>query len=371
MSVWFRTFAAAVLTMVGCLVAPGAMPRAVQAQTPIILDVDLSHFADDHEALAMAAELHRRGRVRILGVTLVAGNDWMDQIVVDALRAVERQGLAGDVPVFRGAEQPLVHSQERFLRDKALYGAIYAGAWSLDNSVTPPPDGPVRSARLADGHAVDFLIDAVRAAPGQVTVLALGPLTNLAIAVRKAPDIVPLIGQVIYMGGAVQVPGNVTAAAEFNWWFDPEAAAIVLAAPMRHTVVPLDATDRILFRRSLYDRFVQAHPGDVMVTQFLKPKFAERLEREPAYTIPVWDALVPALLADPAVVAAERDYWIGVDAEAGPNYGRTIADPVEPGEQAGPYGTRRARVILRLNEPAFWDIYEDLMFVGIDEPERE
>ena len=366
MSSWFTAILAAAVAAGG--LGAGA---EVRAQTPIILDVDLSHFADDHEALAMAAELHRRGRVRILGVTLVTGNAWMDQIVVDALRAVERQGLAAEVPVFRGAEQPLVHSRERFVRDKALYGAIYAGAWSRENSVTPPPDGPARDARLAPRHAVDFIIDAVRQAPGRVIVLALGPLTNLALAIRKAPDIVPLIDQVIYMGGAIHVPGNVTAAAEFNWWFDPEAAAIVLAAPLSHTVVPLDATDRILFRRALYDRFVQAHAGDVMVTQFLRPKFAERLGGEPGYTIPVWDALVPAVLAEPAVVAEERDYWIGVDAEAGPNYGRTIADPVDPGETAGPYGTRRARVILKLNEPAFWDIYEDLMFVGAGEGERE
>ena len=86
-----------------------------------------------------------------------------------------------------------------------------------------------------------------------MTILAFGPLTNIALATREHPGIVPSIKQIICMGGALDVPGNTTASAEFNWWFDPEAAKTVLRLPIRHTVIPLDVTDTVKMDKALYD----------------------------------------------------------------------------------------------------------------------
>lgn len=102
--------------------------------------------------------------------------------------------------------------------------------------------------QVSDENAVGWLIDTIRANPDDVTILAVGPLTNIALAMRTDPGIVPLIKRVIYMGGAVEVPGNVRPAAELNCWFDPEASKIVARAPIEHVVVPADVTGRTFDR---------------------------------------------------------------------------------------------------------------------------
>ncbi len=338
------------------------------AQQKIILDTDLSHYSDDHEALVMLANLHEAGQIELLGVTLVAGNDWLAQLEVDALKALERLGLAAEIPVFLGAQQPLLHSQEKFQKhDRALYGAIYAGAWDRDQQVQPPPDGLAEQARAQSAHAVDFIIEAVRNNPGEITIAAIGPLTNLALAVRKAPDIVAGIKKIIYMGGAFFIWGNVTTAAEFNWWFDAEAAQIVLGEPIPHVIIPLDATDRILFDKSLYERFTGAQYADhFMVTQFLTPKFGEKMKENPGFQLPVWDALVAAYIAQPQLVRESEEYWVSIDVAHGPGYGRSLAAPVATEVSFmtafRPFSAQAAEVILSLDEEKFWQVYERLLF---------
>ena len=331
----------------------------------MILDADLNHFADDHEALVMMARLHQLNKVKLLGVTLVTGNHWMEQLEGDALKAVERMNLEDTIPVFRGADRPLMHNQALFEQEKKLYGSIYAGAFMQDrNKVTPPPDGPANSLKIEEEHAIDFIIRSVRANPGEVTIVAIGPLTNLALAFRKAPDIVPQIKKILYMGGAVHNQGNVTASAEFNWWFDAEAASIVLGEPVEHIIVPLDATDKILFTKSHYDKWTTGpHKDHFIITSVFKPKFESLFLENPDFAIPVWDTLVPAMIYDPEVVSKSAKYWVGVDPSRGANYGDTIAFPLISREHLNqPYGTREALVILEMNEERFWSIYEELVF---------
>lgn len=340
----------------------------LNAAEKIIIDSDLSHYSDDHEALVMLAGLHKQGRIKILGITLVTGNDWLPQLEVDTLKAVERLELADEVPVHRGAEEPLLHSQEKFQQhDRKLYGAIYAGAWDRERRVQLPPDGPPENAQIQPEHAVDFIIETIRNNPGEITIAALGPLTNLALVLRKAPDVVTRIGKIIYMGGAFSVWGNVTTAAEFNWWFDAEAASIVLSEPIRHIIIPLDATDRILFDKSLYDRFVLGqHRNHFMVTDFLAPKFSQKIKENPDYKLPVWDALVAAYIAQPQLVLEREDYWVGVDTNDGPDYGRSLATPAASDvsfmKSFRPFSSQQAEVILKLDNEKFWQVYEQLLF---------
>ena len=338
------------------------------AADKIIIDTDLSHFSDDHEALVMLAGLHKQRRIELLGITLVAGNDWVPQLEVDTLKALERLELANEIPVYRGAEKPLLHSQEKFQRyDRGLYSAIYAGAWDRDKQVQFPPDGPPENAQVQPGHAVDFIIETIRNNPGEITIAALGPLTNLALALRKAPDLVTRIGKIVYMGGAFFVWGNVTTAAEFNWWFDAEAASIVLSEPIRHIIIPLDATDRILFDKSLYERYALGEYRDhFMVTRFLAPKFEQQFDDNPAYKLPVWDALVAAYIAQPELVVERADYWVSININHGPEYGRSLAAPVASDvsfmRSFQPFSSQQAEVILKLDSEKFWQVYELLLF---------
>jgi inosine-uridine nucleoside N-ribohydrolase len=170
---------------------------------PVILDCDPGH--DDAFAILLAAR-----HFDLLGITTVAGNADIEKTTLNARRIVDLAGL--DVAIARGCAHPLVQA--------AVHATAIHGASGLDGYSFPPPRVPIH-----DGHAVDFLIDMVRARSG-ITLIATGPLTNLAVALLKAPDIRSRIHDISLMGGSVTV-GNMTPAAEFNIWFDPEAARVV------------------------------------------------------------------------------------------------------------------------------------------------
>ena len=336
---------------------------SVFAKDKIIIDVDLHHYTDDHEALIMLANLHKQNKLELLGVTLVAGNQWIEQIEHDTLKAVERLQLADELHVYKGADRPLIHNQDAFEHAKNMYGLYNTGAWTVEQKITLPPDGDPEKKEIHSTHALDFIIDQVRKHPNQITIAALGPLTNIALAIRKAPDISAKIKRIIYMGGAFFVSGNVTGSAEFNWWFDAEAAAIVLNEEIEHIIVPLDATDQLLFDKNLYDKMIKKHEAHINIETYLKPKFSKIFNDNPLFKIPVWDALVSAYLYDPTIVETETELLVGVDYAKGPNYGRSFSYPMVFDDKTRfPVGTKPAKVLLKFDEERFWDIYENLMF---------
>ena len=187
----------------------------------IILDCDPG--VDDALAIVFA---HGSPDLEIAGITTVAGNVTLDKTTSNALRI--REFLGAGWPVTAGCPGPL-------LRPAMTAGLIH-GADGLGAAVLPPPaSGP------EPGHATDFIIDTVRAAPGEVTLVATGPLTNIALALRREPELLNLVRDFRIMGGS-STRGNVTPAAEFNIAVDPEAAAIVFDAGWTVTMVGLDVT---------------------------------------------------------------------------------------------------------------------------------
>ncbi|NDJ61982.1 MAG: nucleoside hydrolase, partial [Chloroflexi bacterium] len=173
------------------------MPRT------FIIDTDTA--SDDAVALIMAL---RAPDIEVAAITVVSGNVAVDQGVRNALYTVELCGAA--VPVYRGADRPLLRP--------VSHAHWFHGDDGFGNMQYPPP-----RRHPAAGHAVTALIDSIRANPGAVLV-TLGPLTNVALAVQQAPDIVGNISRCVVMGGAANTVGNVTPAAEYNIWCDPEAA---------------------------------------------------------------------------------------------------------------------------------------------------
>jgi purine nucleosidase len=192
------------------------------AAQKIIIDCDPG--IDDALALAFA---HGHPELELRGITTVAGNVSLDQTTANALRVRDFVGMR-DVPVTAGCPVPL---QRPALHARRVHGDSGLGAARLPAS----PSGPAR------GHAVDFLADAVGAEPGQVTLVATGPLTNIALALRRYPQLVSQVRDFVIMGGSAG-RGNVTPAAEFNIAADPEAAAIVFGAGWTVTMVGLDVT---------------------------------------------------------------------------------------------------------------------------------
>jgi inosine-uridine nucleoside N-ribohydrolase len=199
--------------------------------TPIILDVDTG--TDDALALAYAVA---SPEVELVAVTTVAGNVDVERATANSQAVLEWLG-AGHVPVHRGASRPLVRPH----RDASIYhGESGLGSARLPRSEREigPDRGPAAIIRLA------------RERPGELTLVAVGPLTNLAIALNVEPRLPELLPSVIVMGGAFHVPGNVTPAAEFNIYVDPEAAGQVFAAPFSRLVaVGLDVTERVTLTR--------------------------------------------------------------------------------------------------------------------------
>ena len=188
----------------------------------IIIDCDPG--IDDALALAFAAG---HPGLDLRGITTVAGNVGLDKTTANALRVRDFTGLR-DVPVVAGCARPL---QRPPLHARDVHGDSGLGAASIPEAASGP----------AGGHAVDFLASATAAEPGQITLVAIGPLTNVALAVRRYPELVSQVREFVIMGGSAG-RGNVTPAAEFNIAADPEAAAIVFGAGWTVTMVGLDVT---------------------------------------------------------------------------------------------------------------------------------
>jgi inosine-uridine nucleoside N-ribohydrolase len=338
------------------------------AQERVIVDADMGVLNDDAVALFM---LLNSPNVEVLGVTIVPGNTWAEAGTAYALRQLELVGRS-DIPVFMGVREPLMGDRKSWLdAEERLWGrSEYLGAYGRTRpdsylKLEREPAIGYPASKPADEHAIDFIVRAIKAHPNEVTLFVLGPPTNIAMAIRKNPEIVPLVKRVYYMGGAIDVPGNTTPAAEFNWWFDPEATRIAVRAPFREQiVVPLDITERVYYTKAEYDRIV-AGP-ETPITKLFRQLHGPRFERDAAARSFVWDALTTAIFLKPGIATKLDDRFLDVDVTYGPNYGRSIGyhesrrrslnSPAE-----FPAGTQKVKVLFDIDRKAFWDLYVDLM----------
>ena len=199
---------------------------------PQSLIIDTDPGQDDAVAILLALA---SPEINLLGITTVAGNVPLALTQENARKICDLAGRT-DMQVFAGLDRPLV---------RPLVTAEHVhGRTGLDGPVLPDPETP-----LQEQHAVDYIIDTLRREPaGSVTLAPIGPLSNIAMAMQRAPDIIPRIRQIILMGGAYFEVGNITPAAEFNIYVDPHAAQIVFASSVPVTMMPLDVTHKALTR---------------------------------------------------------------------------------------------------------------------------
>ena len=319
-----------IILVAGCACGVSQLLEAQAPATPaagmkVIFDTDfVVPPQDDGTALILA--LHSP-ELRILGVTTVAGNDTVQRGTSDALRVLEIASRT-DVPVYRGANRPLVHV-------KSDWAMTVHGKWWSDEPPPPPPGGFAK--RQAEKEsAVDFLIRTVNASPGEITLIALGPLTNIAMAVRQDPDFARNVKKIAIMGGAVASlqggGGNVTPNAEFNIWVDPEAAWVVVHSGIPLVFTPLNVTSKTNFSKEAYDQIVSA---DTPVTRLIKERMAPWFEKNPGRRSSMYDQLTVASLVDPTLVKTV-DVYMDVIITHGPDYGTTVGGvrPWEGGEMS-------------------------------------
>jgi inosine-uridine nucleoside N-ribohydrolase len=332
-----------------------------QAAEKVIIDTDFSTLGDDGQVLIMASQLDRQGVIDLLGVTVVTGNNWLKQEVADALRAVERLGIADKVGVYAGANLPLVHDPESFESERALFGfgESYKTAFHrpqpADADLVAPPDGFAQKTKVQSEDAVDFIVHTVKANPHEVSLLVIGPSTDIALAVRKNPEIVPLIKKIVYMAGAFDVRGNTTPAAEMNVWIDPEAARIVMREPVDQAIIPLDVTDITQLSKPEFDR-VTAGNGPVAAL-FKQSWMAQKFAKDPKATVNVFDTLALAYLVDPSYAKKVEDLYVDVDIAFGPGYGRTYGYWQEQPTKL----LHKVKVVKQFDNRRFFDLYVDLM----------
>jgi inosine-uridine nucleoside N-ribohydrolase len=232
--------------------------------------------------------------LRLAGITTVAGNVGVADATVNLFRLLALRRPTPAPPVAQGAAQPL--------RRPLVTAKGYHGADGLGEVPGWPAVQPVLSAL----DAADFMLKAVRRASEPLTLIALGPLTNVALALERAPAVLAGLERLVVMGGAVDVAGNVTPTAEFNIHVDPEAAAAVLAAGLRVDLVPLDATHQAVLLRADLAAALRRRPGPVAqrVAAFTDYALAVDAKRGGS-GMPLHDPLAVAAALDPSLVAWE------------------------------------------------------------------
>ncbi|MEI6056340.1 MAG: nucleoside hydrolase [Lentisphaerota bacterium] len=207
----------------------------------IIIDTDPG--IDDAMAIFLAL---RSPEIQLMGLTTIFGNVDCDQSVLNALRLLETEGH-GAVPVSKGSDVPLFISTIH-------YATHVHGKDGMGNTNPPMPRG-----KPIGISAAQFIVKTILDNPGEITLVPIGPLTNIALAIRLEPRIIKLIKEVVIMGGAATVPGNVTPVAEANIWHDPHAASIVFSAGLPLTMVGLDVTMKVIQTEACLNEIYKAN----------------------------------------------------------------------------------------------------------------
>ncbi len=275
----------------------------------IIIDTD----PGQDDAVAILLALASPEDLHVLGITAVAGNVPLPLTQKNARIICELAGRV-DVPVFAGCDAPI--------RRKLVTAEHVHGKTGLDGPQMADPTMP-----LQDWHAVDFIIETLRREPGgTVTLCPLGPLTNIAVAFQKAPDIVTRVQEIVLMGGAYFEVGNITPAAEFNIYVDPEAADIVFKSGVPLVVMPLDVTHQALTSKARVDAF-RAMGTEVgrMVAEWTD--FFERFDvaKYGSAGAPLHDPCVIAYLIQPDLFAG-RYVNVAIETQSELTLGMTVTD---------------------------------------------
>ena len=300
---------------------------------PIIFDCDPG--IDDAVALLMA--FAHPEKFKFLGITTVAGNVSVSKTALNALKICELAGRE-DVPVYEGCSRPLI-------KDMRLDGEFIHGSSGLEGSNLPVPKGGVQRQ-----HAVDFIIDTLMSATEKVTLVITGPQTNIAMALVKEPRIVENIAEIVFMGGAL-AESNITPSAEFNIFWDPHAAHVVLTCGVPKVMIGLDVTHQLV-----------ATAGRMNALKAIKNKQAltvyEMLSFSGIYDIKryglggglVHDAAVVAYLLKPEIFKG-RDVHVEVELSGLIAMGRTVIDWYSL-KQMSP----NVKVMRDVEENAFFDL---------------
>jgi inosine-uridine nucleoside N-ribohydrolase len=347
----------------------------------VLIDQDGSGPGGSNQMSMLA--LLQSPQVEVLGITMVTGDAWRDEETLHTLRMLELTGH-GNVPVARGAVFPLVRTQQETKLAEVLNGKVaWLGAWGQGQTtlvetasgatvpvtpenlhahgpyaIPPMPEG-MPALKAIDEDAAHFLVRQVRAHPHEVTIYAAGPMTNIALAIRIDPEFAALTRGIVLMGGSLNPdtddPEFATSPRhEFNFWFDPEAASIVLRADWpRVDVTTVDVSIKAPFTEKMLNEIAKA--------QTPTAKYIAAWSQDRYY---LWDELAACAWLDPALITREKLVYMDVDLSHGPSYGDTLTwmENFKPAT-----GVRLVHAQVDLDLPRFQKMFVDLMTRGNDQ----
>ncbi|HEY0339944.1 MAG TPA: nucleoside hydrolase [Steroidobacteraceae bacterium] len=344
------------LTLLVCFTALPA--RADGAKEKVILDQDaLGPATSNLESLLM---LIQSPNVDVLGITVISGDGWRDENVAHTLRMLEIIGRT-DIPVVPGAVDPLVNSREKTKHWEALYGKlVYKGCWTdvwpkdaangerrsvHAPDVVPPLKEGDPTTKPSTEAAANFLVRKVREFPGQVTIYAAGPMTDIALACEIDPQFPTLVKEIVMMGGSIEpIPTSspfslefrYTPRLEFNFRFDPEAAHIVMHAPWKKLIqIPVDPTTKTQLTQEMLDQIATS-----------KTPAAQYIAKYGEVGYPLWDEVAAAVLLDPSIVTKSQVMFEDIDTSFTAGYGNTLTWDAA---HAPGLGEQKADVVLEVD----------------------
>lgn len=299
------------------------------AKDPAKVIIDTDPGVDDAIAILMALAAPS---LDVIGLTTVGGNVPLARTTRNALALLEYAGRSG-VPVARGSPSPI--------RGRYQYASVVHGKSGLSRKLPNPKTEPIKAA------AVDFLATRLRDSPGQITLIALGPLTNLARLLTRHPDALRLAAALVVMGGAVDVPGNVTSDAEFNFYSDPEAASLILSSAIPLTLVDLAVCHQVAINREEAGRLKARNRLGALAVQLMANWFRRDASRK---RFEFYDPLAMAVALDPEIITT-RSVTLTVE----------TADPARLGAtrvtaEGGPIALAQ-----RVDRRGFFDLLEALL----------
>jgi len=306
------------------LLLSASVPAWSQTRRKVIIDEDCSGPGGSN--LQAPLVLIQSPQAEVLGITVVSGDQWRDEEVAHMLRLLEIIGRT-DIPVVPGAVFPLVRRRGDAQLWQQRYGKVaYAGAWDErwwhEPFVIPKlPEGDPTT-KAAQEDAAHFLVRMVRRYPHQVTIYAGGPMTDLALAITLDPQFPELAEELVFMGGSLNPQTADPEFAdnprhEFNFWFDPEAAEIVLRAPWKKMVgTPTDI--------SIKTRLTPAMMQQIKASGTPLANYLARYYQQGQGADYMWDELTAAAWLDPTLITRHETRYMGVDVQNGAGYGNTL-----------------------------------------------
>jgi purine nucleosidase len=317
------------------LLTPDLTPLRSDAKRKVIYDQDNSGpFGTDILGTLMMLQADN---IDLLGITIVTGDAWMKQEMAFTLRLLEMMGRT-EIPVYAGAEFPMLNTKEEWQLRQQLYGGHRLDPWMGAFNRTsggpneikplPPPYDRLANLKAQQDHAARFIIKTVRENPGEVTIYAGGPLTNLALAIALAPDIVSLVPEVVIMGTGFHMFTNA-----FNIFFDPESARKVLrAAWPKCSVVTVDIAEEIHEGDEFTPgrRMIEeiASRAESPISDLFQMHAVEPLRRDPKmHFFRMADEMIAAQVIDASVFTKSEQMYVDICTTPGPRYGDSMFWP--------------------------------------------